>query len=113
PVDVHDFNAKEVRKLLGRYDLEISSLAYYPNYLDPDADARQAANDHLRRVVEAAQLLGVETVGTFVGRDQRRSVAENLEDFKRVWPPPVRHAREQGVRTAIEKRPTTFADDER
>ena len=111
-IDVHDFNAKEVRKLLGRYDLEISSLAYYPNNLDPDADARQAANDHLGRVVEAAQLLEVETVGTFVGRDQRRSVAENLEDFKRVWPPLVRHAREHGVRIAIENCPMIFSADE-
>ena len=99
-IDVHDFNPKAVRKLLGRYDLEISSLAYYPNNLDPDADARQAANDHLRRVIEAAQRLEVDTVGTFVGRDQRRSVADNLEDFKRVWPPLVHHAREHGVRRA-------------
>jgi sugar phosphate isomerase/epimerase len=111
-IDVHDFNAKAVRKLLGRYDLEISSLAYYPNNLDPDADARQAANDHLRRVVEAAQRLEVETVGTFVGRDQHRSVAENLDDFQRVWPPLVRHAREHGVRIAIENCPMIFSADE-
>ena len=111
-IDVHDFNPKAVRKLLGRYDLEISSLAYYPNNLDPDADARQAANDHLRRVIEAAQRLEVDTVGTFVGRDQRRSVADNLEDFKRVWPPLVRHAREHGVRIAIENCPMIFSADE-
>ncbi len=111
-IDVHDFNPKAVRKLLGRYDLEISSLAYYPNNLDPDADARQAANDHLLRVIEAAQRLEVDTVGTFVGRDQRRSVADNLEDFKRVWPPLVRHAREHGVRIAIENCPMIFSADE-
>ena len=111
-IDVDDFNPKAVRKMLDRYGLEISSLAYYPNNLDPDEDARQAANDHLRKVVEAAQRLEVATVGTFVGRDQLRSVADNLEEFRRVWPPIVRFARERDVRIAIENCPMIFSWDE-
>ncbi|HEY3072780.1 MAG TPA: sugar phosphate isomerase/epimerase [Candidatus Limnocylindrales bacterium] len=111
-IDVDDFNARSVLKMLDRYGLVISSLAYYPNNLDPDAEARTAANAHLRKVVEAAQLLEVETVGTFVGRDQQRSVADNLEDFRRVWPPLVRFARERGVKIAIENCPMIFSADE-
>ena len=111
-IDVERFDPKEVRDLLRRHDLEISSLAYYPNNLDPDESARQAANDHLRRVVEAAQRLEVGVVGTFVGRDQHRSVADNLEDFKRVWPAIVRFAREHGVKIAIENCPMIFSGDE-
>jgi sugar phosphate isomerase/epimerase len=111
-IDVHDFNPRTVLKTLERYGLVISSLAYYPNNLDPDKEARQAANDHLRKVVEAAQRLQVETVGTFVGRDQNRSVKVNLEDFSRVWPPLVKFAREHGVRIAIENCPMIFSPDE-
>src|SRR5262249_19731494 len=111
-IDVHDFNPKAVRKMLDRYNLEISSLAYYPNNMDPDQDAREAANAHLRKVVEAAQRLEVETVGTFVGRDQTRSVAENFEDFKEIWPPLVHHARDRGVKIAIENCPMIFSADE-
>jgi len=111
-IDVDDFNPKAVRKMLDRYGLEISALAYYPNNLDPDLDARRAANDHLRKVVEAAQRLEVETVGTFVGRDQSRSLTDNLEDFRQVWPPLVRHARERGVKIAIENCPMLFSADE-
>ena len=111
-VDVEDFDPKAVRRLLSRFNLEISSLAYYPNNLDPDAEAREAANAHLRRVIEAAQRLGVEVVGTFVGRDQNRSVDENLEDFRRVWPPLVRFARERSVKVAIENCPMIFSADE-
>lgn len=111
-VDVESFDPMKVRDLLRRYKLEISSLAYYPNYLDPDREARQAANEHLRRVIEAAQKLGVGIVGTFVGRDQHRSVAANLEDFKRVWPPLVRFARERNVKVAIENCPMIFSADE-
>ena len=111
-IDVHDFNPRTVRKLLERYGLEISSLAYYPNNLDPDEDARDSANDHLRKVIEAAQLLEVETVGTFVGRDQTLSVADSLEEFTRVLPPIVRYARERGVKIAIENCPMIFSADE-
>src|SRR5206468_2414835 len=52
-VDVEDFDPKAVRRLLSRFNLEISALAYYPNNLDPDAEAREAANGHLRRVFES------------------------------------------------------------
>jgi len=111
-VDVESFDPKAVRRLLGRYNLEISSLAYYPNNLDPDPAAREAANSHLHRVIEAAQRLGVEVVGTFVGRDQHRTVDESFEDFRRVWPPIVRFARERGIKVAIENCPMIFSDDE-
>jgi sugar phosphate isomerase/epimerase len=95
-----------------RHGLEISALAYYPNNLDPDPAAREAANSHLKRVIEAAQRLEVGVVGTFVGRDQHRNVTENLEDFEKVWPPIVRFAREHGVKVAIENCPMIFSDDE-
>ncbi|TMD26413.1 MAG: sugar phosphate isomerase/epimerase [Chloroflexi bacterium] len=111
-VDVEDFDPKAVRRLLSRFNLEISALAYYPNNLDPDAEAREAANGHLRRVIEAAQRLDVEVVGTFVGRDQNRSVDESFEDFRRVWPPLVQFARERSVKVAIENCPMIFSGDE-
>jgi sugar phosphate isomerase/epimerase len=111
-IDVDDFDAATVRRTMSHYGLEISALAYYPNNLDPDPAAREAANSHLKRVIEAAQRLEVEVVGTFVGRDQNRSVAENLTDFEKVWPPIVRFARERGVKIAIENCPMIFSDDE-
>jgi sugar phosphate isomerase/epimerase len=111
-IDVEEFDPRAVRRLLGRYNLEISSLAYYPNNLDPDPAAREAANGHLRRVIEAAQRLEVEVVGTFVGRDQHQPVAESLKEFQRVWLPLVRFARERGVRIAIENCPMIFSEDE-
>jgi sugar phosphate isomerase/epimerase len=111
-IDVEHFDAKHVRDLLRTYGLEISSLAYYPNNLDPDPATREAVNGHLRKVIEAAQRLEVEVVGTFVGRDQRRLESENFEDFKRVWPSLVHYARERGVKIAIENCPMIFSPDE-
>ena len=104
--------AEAVRELMDRHGLVISALAYYPNNLDPDPAVRQAANDHLRSVIDAAALLDVEIVGTFIGRDQRRSLEESFEDVRQVWPPIVAHARERGVRIAIENFPMLFSADE-
>ncbi|HET7421121.1 MAG TPA: sugar phosphate isomerase/epimerase [Candidatus Dormibacteraeota bacterium] len=111
-IDVERFDPNAVRAMLARHHLEISALAYYPNNLDPDAAVRREVNDHLRRVIEAARRLGVGVVGTFVGRDQHRSVADNLDEFQRVWPPLVRFAREHDVRVAIENCPMLFSADE-
>jgi sugar phosphate isomerase/epimerase len=85
--------------------IEISALAYYPNNLDPDPAAREAAHAHLRRVVDAAQRLGVGVVCTFAGADPAKALDENLEEFRRVWPPLVGYAEERGVRIAIENCP--------
>jgi len=111
-VDVDNLDAKRIRDTLRRYNLEISALAYYPNNLDPDQATREAANAHLKRVIEAAEKLEVGVVGTFVGRDQRRNIEESLDDFKQVWPPIVRFAREHNVKVAIENCPMLFSLDE-
>lgn len=104
--------AEQVRSLLASRGLELSALAYYPNVLDPDPAVRSAANEHLRRVIDAAALLGVETVGTFIGRDQHRSDEQSLEDAAAVWPALLEHAGERGVRIAIENCPMIFSGDE-
>jgi sugar phosphate isomerase/epimerase len=104
--------ARAVNDLLSSRGLGISSLAYYPNNLHPDPAHRQEVNDHLRRVIDAAQLLGVGIVGTFVGNDRTRSVDENLKTYAEVWPPIVAYARERGVRIAIENCPMIFSNDE-
>jgi sugar phosphate isomerase/epimerase len=111
-VDVESLDAEAVHTIFERTGLEISALAYYPNNLDTDLDAREAANRHLRKVVDAAQALGVAVVGTFVGRDQTRTVSENLDAFRTVWPPLVEYAGERGVTIAIENCPMIFSDDE-
>jgi sugar phosphate isomerase/epimerase len=47
-------------------------------------------------------MLGCPTVGTFVGRDPTRTVAENLRDAERIFPPLVARAEKAGVRIVIE-----------
>jgi sugar phosphate isomerase/epimerase len=88
--------------------LEISALAYYPNNLDPDEAAREAAHAHLRRLIDVSASVGVGLVCTFAGADPSKPLDENLEQFRRVWPPLVAYAEERGVRIAIENCPMVF-----
>jgi sugar phosphate isomerase/epimerase len=111
-IDVDSFDPDAVKATLERHGLEISSLAYYPNNLHPDDAEREAANGHLRKVVDAAQRLDVPIVGTFVGNDKNRPLPENLERFRKIWPPLVDYAGERGVKIAIENCPMIFSYDE-
>ena len=104
--------ASTIHRQLDDRGLEISSLAYYPNNLDPDPAVRTAAHEHLRKVILAAETLGVKLVGTFIGRDQNRSVADNLADVEKVWPDLVGFAGKHGVTIVIENCPMIFSADE-
>ena len=90
------------RELLRRTGLEISSLAYYENNLHPDPAAREAIRAHLRHVIDVAARLGVESVGTFIGRDPGLSVVENLREGEKILPELVGYAADRGVKIVIE-----------
>ncbi len=92
--------------------VEISSLAFYPNTMDGDLDKRAAAIDHLKQVINMSALLGVNMVTTFIGRDQTKTVEENLEIFKEIWPPIIKLAEQKGVKIAIENCPMLFGPDQ-
>ena len=68
--------------------------------------------DHRKRVIAAAEMLNVPIVGTFVGRDQHKTIEENFGDFEKVWPPLVKFANDHGVKIAIENCPMIFSNDE-
>jgi sugar phosphate isomerase/epimerase len=111
-IDVESLDPDAVHQTLERHGVGISALAYYPNNLAADDDEREAANAHLRKVVDAAQQLGVPVVGTFVGNDKNRPLPENLRRFREIWPPLVEYAGERGVKLAIENCPMIFSWDE-
>jgi sugar phosphate isomerase/epimerase len=57
-------------------------------------------------------MLEVPIVGTFVGRDQHKTVDENFGEFEKVWPAIVQFANDHGVKIAIENCPMIFSNDE-
>lgn len=114
-IDVVDFDpggARRVRSLLREAGVAISGLGYYPNLLAPERDEAAVSAEHLRRVIIAAELLGVGVVNTFVGRDPRATLDEGWPRFLEVWRPMVRFAEGHRVRLGIENCPMLFTADE-
>ena len=107
-----DQYAEYVRTYTKEKGVEISSLAYYPNTMDPAAEKRRAAISHLKNVIRASARLGVNLVTTFLGRDQTKTAEENLELVKEIWPPIIELAEEKGVRIGIENCPMLFGPDQ-
>ncbi len=107
-----DAYAKYVLDLVASKGLEISSLAFYPNVLDANAEKANAAIEHLKALIKASAKLGVNMVTTFIGRDQYKTVEENVELFKAVWPDLIALAEANGVKVAIENCPMLFGADQ-
>ncbi|MFV0465451.1 MAG: sugar phosphate isomerase/epimerase family protein [Lachnospiraceae bacterium] len=92
--------------------VEISSLAFYPNCLDQNKEKSQAAISHLKTVIKASGKLGIGMVTTFIGRDQNKTVDENLQLVQAVWPSIIDLAQECNVKVAIENCPMLFGPDQ-
>jgi sugar phosphate isomerase/epimerase len=114
-VDVTDLTsakADDVRRLMADAKVAISGLGYYPNPLSPNRDESELATTHLRKVIQAAALLGLKTVNTFIGRDWKSSVDDNWPRLLEVWKPLVKFAEGNGIRIGIENCPMLFSRDE-
>ena len=112
-VDTLDDNSiKEIHAYCKLKNVDISALAFYPNTLDSDLVQREANITHLKKVIVAANQLGIDIVTTFVGRMQEKNIEENLEEFAKVWPSIIKFAKENNVKIAIENCPMLFSKDE-
>ena len=114
-IDVTDITDEKIsyyRNYAKSKGVEISSLGYYPNPLDPDEETALVARKHIKKLIEVSAQMGVNMVTTFIGRNKFKTVEENLELFKEVWTPIVRLAEEKDVKIAIENCPMLYTADE-
>lgn len=114
-LDVEALNELELRRVKALADdkqISISALAYYPNTITDDLERRHLHVSHLHKLIDTAPKIGVDTVTTFIGRIQDKTVEENLEVFREVWAPIVAHGEEMGVRIAVENCPMLFGPDQ-
>lgn len=104
--------ADGVRALCEKHGVEISGLGYYPNILSGNAEESQVAIEQLKRVIDAAKLLGLKNVNTFIGNDHTQHPDLNFARFKEVWPELIRYVEGAGVYLGIENCPMLFSRDE-
>ncbi len=113
-----DVNNSDEAKLLYYKDyaeskgVKISSLGYYPNPLDPDKEASDVAVNHILKLIDAAKIMDVNMVTTFIGRDKNKNVEENLDLFEKIWTPVIKYAETKKVKIAIENCPMLYTKDE-
>ncbi len=100
--------ADDVRAMCERYGVAISALGYYANPLSADENEARFCQAHLKKVIAAAPLLGLNSVNAFVGARTQLPLEDNLKRFAEVWPDLVRHAEDRGVRIGIENCPMLF-----
>lgn len=114
-IDVDDLSEEKIEAIKAysrKKKVALSSLAYYPNPMDGNLQGRELSITHLLKVIDASAKLGIHMVTTFIGRDQTKTVEENLVLFQEIWPPILRHAEQAGVRIAIENCPMLFGRDQ-
>ena len=110
--DLTKSHARQIKDMLYRSSVAISGLGYYPNPLAPDKAEARVYIDHIKKVINAAAMLDVGVVNTFIGRDWTKSVDDNRPRFCQVWKPIIRYAESKGIKVGIENCPMFFTNDE-
>lgn len=114
-IDVVNLTAEKAQEILtycNTKNVEISSLAYYPNPLDENLEKRQEVINHLYHLINASKLLGVNLITTFIGRMQSKTISENLDEMEKVWLPILEYAKANQVKIGIENCPMLFTEDQ-
>jgi sugar phosphate isomerase/epimerase len=97
--------AQRVQAAVDAAGIGISDIGYFDNMLHHDAAVRAKKHEFMRRVFEAATRLGVPAVCGFVGRNQQRSMDQNLLDFEEWFIPLLRDAKARDLIYRVEQCP--------
>lgn len=114
-LDVTGLNKQKavaVNDLVNKSGVSISALGYYPNILDSNTENSRACADHLKRVIEAARILELDIVNTFIGANHTENIEDNFSRFTEVWPDLVSFATDHEIKLCIENCPMLFTFDE-
>jgi len=114
-IDVATLDNHSVSKInqkLKEKNVSISGLGYYPNPLDPDKEKSDFYFNHIRKIIDAAELLNIGIVNTFIGADPAKHDDDNFSRFLELWPPIIKYAEGKNIKIGIENCPMFFTRDE-
>jgi sugar phosphate isomerase/epimerase len=97
--------ARRVLRSLESNRIGLSDVGYFDNLLHHDPEVRKKKHEFMLRTFDAAVLLGVDAVCGFVGRNQQRSMDQNLIDFEEWFIPLLKAAKERGLTYRVEQCP--------
>jgi ABC-type branched-subunit amino acid transport system ATPase component len=85
--------------------VQIADIAYFDDMLHEDPTIRRKKHDFMLAVMDTAVYLGVPAVCGFVGRNQSKSMEENLVDFEESFIPLLQAAKDKGLQYRVEQCP--------
>ena len=97
--------AKRVQAAVDGTGVKIADIAYFDDMLHADPSIRRKKHDFMLEAMDAAVLLGVPAVCGFVGRNQSRSMEENLVDFEEGFIPLLDEAKSRDLVYRVEQCP--------
>jgi sugar phosphate isomerase/epimerase len=97
--------AERVLAAIKSTGVEIADVAYFDNLLHEDPALRAQKVDFMVSAMDAAVLLGVGAVCGFVGRDQTKSMDQNLLEFETTFVPLLQAAKDRGLEYRVEQCP--------
>ncbi|CAN5768203.1 hypothetical protein BH24ACT5_BH24ACT5_18900 [soil metagenome] len=97
--------AKRVQASVDATGVTIADIGYFDDMLHEDAAIRGKKHDFMIRAMDAAVLLGVPAVTGFVGRDQSKSMDQNLIEFEESFVPLLAEAKSRGLEYRVEQCP--------
>ncbi len=106
------YDLLEIKQLLKQSHLEISTLAFYENMLDPNPQQQSLNLQHLKRVIALAGDLQVPYVGTYIGKNPQLSLDDNFKAYAELFPEILTFAEERNVTVLIENCPMPTWDPE-
>ncbi|MDH7603008.1 MAG: sugar phosphate isomerase/epimerase, partial [Armatimonadota bacterium] len=101
-VSLDDARAAEIKELMQKHNVAISSLAWYTNMTDPAK--REENTKFFRLLIDAADKLDVKVVCTLAGMpvEGKDKIKTIEEDCAAVFTPLVEYAASKGVKIALE-----------
>ena len=85
--------------------VEIADVAYFDDLLHEDPAIRSKKHDFMLATMDAAVLLGSPAVCGFIGRDQSKSMDQNLIEFEQSFVPLLQAAKDRGLQYRVEQCP--------
>lgn len=107
-----DTQMAQIQTMMSEKHVQISSLGYYPNPLDPDKESRDVYISHLKHLIDVSRKMGINMITTFIGKNKNLPIEDNLKLFETIWAPIIAHAEQNNVEIGIENCQMYFSKDE-
>ncbi len=114
-LDINNLSDEEIEDELNYAKTKnvcVHALGFYPNPLSADENTNEDAINHIYKLIDVAKKNNIGVLSTFVGKNNLKTVEENLKLFESTWKPIVDYAQKNKIKIAIENCPMLFTQDE-